>query len=57
MIVIVLVYVDVRVSFDVVLLAKCLHYSNSAINPILYVILNSVFRKALRKVPAKLRQY
>ena len=56
MAVVLLTSVKVRVGFDAVILVKCLHYSNSAINPIIYVAFNKIFRTAIKKVPSKLRK-
>ena len=54
MIVVLLTSFDVPVSMDTVIVAKCLHYANSAINPILCVVLNKQFRRAVRNFMRKL---
>ena len=54
MVVVILASVGVPVSLNTVIIAKCLHYANSAINPILYVFLNIAFRRAARNVVSKL---
>eukprot|EP00794_Sanderia_malayensis_P018083 gene18083-19890_t len=50
MLVVVLSSFKVAVSMDMIVVVKCLHYANSATNPILYVLLNKIFRQAVRKV-------
>ena len=40
-----------------VMLAKLLHYLNSAINPVLYVVLNKVYRTAVGKVIKKFKLF
>ena len=52
--VVILASVGVAISINTVIIAKCLHYANSAINPILYVVLNTAFRRAARSVLRKL---
>ena len=53
MLVVILASFGVPVSLDTVIIAKCLHYANSAVNPILYVVLNMPFRRAARSVMSK----
>lgn len=56
MLIVLLTSINVQVRFGAVIFVKCLHYSNSAINPVLYVALNRIFRTALKKIPLKLRK-
>ena len=54
MLVVILSSLKVPVSYNMVMTAKCLHYANSAINPILYVVLNRMFRKGVKKALFKI---
>lgn len=49
MILMALFLAKVKVTHRAILIAKNLHYLNSAINPILYVVLNKVYRRAVHK--------
>ena len=44
------VFFDPRTLTRMVMFAKDLHYINSAINPVLYVVLNKVYRSAIFKI-------
>ncbi|XP_057289356.1 5-hydroxytryptamine receptor 1A-alpha-like [Hydractinia symbiolongicarpus] len=57
MIMVLLDPLGVIVKVRYVMIAKYLHYLNSAINPILYVILNKVYRKAILKVVKKIKRH
>ena len=48
MLVVILASFEVPISMDTITIAKCLHYANSAVNPILYAVLNRAFRRAAR---------
>eukprot|EP00795_Rhopilema_esculentum_P010227 gene10227-18912_t len=50
MVVVVMTSLDIKVSMKTVITTKCLHYANSAINPILYVVFNKNFKKALSRL-------
>ena len=50
MLVVMLASFEVPISMDTITIVKCLHYANSAVNPILYAVLNRAFRKAARGV-------
>eukprot|EP00112_Aurelia_sp_Birch-Aquarium-sp1_P010290 Seg2203.6 transcript_id=Seg2203.6/GoldUCD/mRNA.D3Y31 product="putative G-protein coupled receptor No18" protein_id=Seg2203.6/GoldUCD/D3Y31 len=54
MMVVILACVNVPISMNTVIVVKCFHYANSAVNPILYVMLNSEFRTAARSMMTKL---
>lgn len=43
-------YPDFHINIDISKAIKWLHYSNSAINPIIYTVLNRNFRAAFRKI-------
>ena len=45
----------VEASMRSIMICKLLHYTNSAINPILYVVLNKVYRSAVVKVIKKFK--
>ena len=47
----------VEVPMRSIMICKLLHYTNSAINPILYVVLNKVYRSAVVKVMKKFKTY
>eukprot|EP00795_Rhopilema_esculentum_P006863 gene6863-12462_t len=51
--IVVLSILSIRVSTATIMAVKCLHYANSAINPILYIVLNIALRKEVKKVLSK----
>ena len=48
---------NMEASMRSIMISKLLHYTNSAINPILYVVLNKVYRSAVVKVIKKFKVF
>ena len=53
MLLVILGVFDVPFSVEVVIIAKCLHYANSAMNPFLCILLHMPLRRAVRRLMKK----